>query len=63
MNERRREWLTQVALSSLEQWYTTWDMFKKYGDSEVRRRALAAKAYGLVWHDRHLAKGSEVFHD
>lgn len=63
MDDQRRCWITQVALSSLEQWYVTWDMFQRYGSGEVKRRALCAKAHGLVWHDRHLAKGMEVFHD
>ncbi|MEJ5039953.1 hypothetical protein LOY33_13080 [Pseudomonas sp. B21-036] len=63
MTKERTDWIIQIALSSLEQWYVTWDLFKRYGDAEVRRRALAAKTYGLVWHDRHLKRGIEVFSD
>lgn len=61
MSAEKKLWIAQVALSSLDQWYVTWEMFRSYGDPEVRRRALSCKAYGLVWHDRHLVKGQEVF--
>lgn len=61
MSGEKMLWITQVALSSLEQWYVTWEMFRSHGDAEVRRRSLSCKAHGLVWHDRHLVKGWEVF--
>ena len=60
MSAEKKLWIAQVALSSLDQWYVTWQMFRSYGDAEVRRRALSCKAHGLVWHDRHLVKGQVV---
>lgn len=61
MSAEKKRWIAQVALSSLDQWYVTWELFRNYGDGEVRRRALSCKAQGLVWHDRHLVRGLEVF--
>ena len=61
MTGQKRLWVTQVALSTLESWYVTWEVFRNKGDREVRRRAICCKAHGLVWHDRHLVKGLEVF--
>lgn len=61
MTDEKRLWITRVAISSLEQWYVTWELFRKQRDPEVRRRAICCKAHGLVWHDRHLVRGMEVF--
>lgn len=63
MTGQKRLWVTQVALSTLESWYVTWEICRDKRDYEARRRAISCKAYGLVWHDRLLLKGLEVFND
>lgn len=63
MIDRRRELITQIALSMLEQWYSTWDSFKDHHAGEVRRMALHSKARGLCYHDRALIKAETAFDD
>ncbi|KQQ62954.1 hypothetical protein ASF66_00955 [Pseudomonas sp. Leaf129] len=63
MIDPRRVFVTEVALSMLEQWYTTWEGFRSHKDSTIRRLALHAKTRGLVCHDRTLAKSEVVIND
>lgn len=62
MIDPRRVFVTEIALSMLEQWYTTWECFRGHRDAEIRRLALHSKARGLVCHDRALAKAEVAFH-
>lgn len=62
MIDPRRVFVTEIALSMLEQWYTTWEGFKDHRNGDIRRLALHSKARGLVCHDRALAKAEVAFH-
>lgn len=55
--------IIELALSMLDQWYTTWLSFGKHPAGEVRRGALHAKARGLIIHDRVLHKAEVLLHD
>lgn len=61
MIDNRRLLIIQIALSMLEQWYSTWEGFKAHQDGGIRRLALHAKARGLVCHDRALLKAEAAF--
>ncbi|MFT8234773.1 hypothetical protein ACLNBI_24905 [Pseudomonas guariconensis] len=61
MIDNRRLLIIQVALSMLEQWYSTWEGFKGHHDGGIRRLALHSKARGLVYHDRALLKAEDAF--
>lgn len=61
MADNRRLLIIQIALSMLEQWYSTWDGFKSHQDGGIRRLALHSKARGLVCHDRALLKAEAAF--
>ena len=56
MIDPRRIFVIEIALSMLEQWYSTWEGFKEHRDGTIRRLALHAKTRGLVCHDRYLLK-------
>lgn len=62
MIDPRRIFVTEIALSMLEQWYMTWEGFKDNRDGDIRRLALHSKVRGLVCHDRALAKAEVAFH-
>ena len=63
MSDPRRILVTEIALSMLEQWYSTWEEFKENRDGTIRRLALHSKARGLVCHDRCLIKSEAALHD
>ncbi|UNY42255.1 hypothetical protein PP918_gp47 [Pseudomonas phage UFJF_PfDIW6] len=63
MIDPRRIFFIEIALSMLEQWYSTWEGFKEHRDGTIRRLALHSKARGLVYHDRCLIKSEVAFRD
>lgn len=63
MIDQRRILVAEIALSVLEQWYSTWEDFKDHRDDTICRLALRAKTHGLVYHDRCLIKSEVAFHD
>ncbi|MBF8720479.1 hypothetical protein [Pseudomonas guariconensis] len=63
MIDQRRLLIIQIAISMLEQWYSTWEGFKSHHDGGIRRLALCSKARGLVYHDRALLKGAKAMQE
>lgn len=63
MIDPRRIFVIEIALSMLEQWYSTWEGFKEHRYGTIRRLALHSKARGLVYHDRCLIKSEVAFRD
>ncbi|CAN2983273.1 MULTISPECIES: hypothetical protein [Pseudomonas] len=63
MIDPRRIFFIEIALSMLEQWYSTWEGFKEHRDGTIRRLALHSKARGLVYHDRCLLKAEGALND
>lgn len=55
--------LVAKALSRLQTFYWVWEQYRNSSVPPLRRHAIAAKAHGLVWHDRTLAIRAEVRHD
>ena len=46
--------LIAKALSRLQTFYCLWETYRESQITSLRRHAIAAKAHGLVWHDRTL---------
>lgn len=54
--------IIELALSMLEQWYTTWLAFGGHSAGEIRGLSLCAKTRGLIIHDRVLLKSEVLLH-
>ncbi len=52
--------LAAKALSRLQTFYWIWEHYRDSSVPPLRRHAIAAKAHGLVWHDRTLSVSAEA---